>query len=151
MEIFPNKMTALRELLMSGEKGHRWPEVLWRYWMAGSMLFACPLWSVWVEGTLDKGHQENEFLFILSDREVFLPWKGTVWSQEGRIWSQLHQRYCARLSLVSGLWINWCQFVPDLQLRYIQYHLGPLGFPTASSVCSFCEWSGCKRCSFICS
>ena len=144
-------MTVLRELPMGGEKGHQWPEVVWRYWMARQMVLACPLRSVWVERALDISQQETEFLFTLSDRTIFFSWKGTIGSQEGMVWSWLHQRYGAHLSLGSGLWINWCQFVSDLQLRYIQYHLGPLGFPTTSSVCSFCEWSGCKECSFICS
>lgn len=103
------------------------------------------------ERALDISQQETRFVFILSDRTIFFSWKGTVGSWEGMTWSPLDQRDGTHLSLGSGLRINWCQFVSDLQLGYIQYHLGPLGFPTASSVCSFCERSGCKGCSFICS
>lgn len=142
--------TVLRELPMGSEKGRQWPEVVWRDWMARRRLVVCPLRSVSVERALDINQQETEFLFILSDRTIFFSWKEGVGSQEGMVWSPLHQRYGAHLPLVSGLWINLRQFVSDLQLRYIQYHLGPLGFPTASSVCSFCEWSGCKWCSFTC-
>lgn len=103
------------------------------------------------ERALDIGQQESKFLFILSDRTISFSWKGRVGSREGMFWSRLRQIHGTRLSLCSRLWINWCQFVSDLQLRYIQYHLGPHGFPTASPVCSFCERSGCKGCSFVCS
>lgn len=90
-------MTVLRELPMGSEKGRQWPEVVWRDWMARRRLVVCPLRSVSVERALDINQQETEFLFILSDRTIFFSWKGGVGSQEGMVWSRLHQRYGAHL------------------------------------------------------